>query len=231
MSRGVARVDRRWSPVMPFAMVVALIVGVLAAGVGPATAAPPDRPGGAPPGLATDASVGELTVRGSVEQIHVLHAEPDARVEVRGPRGFRAHGTTDGQGGLVLREVPPGGGYTVAIEDERGRFPVRVLSADDHPDPRFYRGQDLDPSEGYLQTRDGTLLAYQVVLPDPDVFGPGPYPVVVDYSAYRPSISFFDGVGSRFPELGYAAVGVNMRGSACSGGAFDYFEQLQAIDG
>jgi predicted acyl esterase len=212
-------------------MVMALIVGLLAAGVGPARAAPPERPGGSPPGLATDASLGELTVRGSVEQIQVIHAEPDALVEVRGPRGFRAHATTDGQGGLVLREVPPGGGYTVTIEGERGRFPVRVLATDEHPDPRFYRAQDLDPSEGYLQTRDGTLLAYQVVLPDPEVFGPGPYPVVVDYSAYRPSINFFDGVGSRFPQLGYAAVGVNMRGSACSGGAFDYFEQLQGLDG
>ena len=106
-----------------------------------------------------------------------------------------------------------------------------MLSPTQHPKQRFYDSQHLDPSQGYLSTRDGTLLAYQVVLPDPEVFGPGPYPVVVDYSAYRPSIDFFDGVGSRFPALGYAAVGVNMRGSACSGGAFDYFEELQWLDG
>ena len=218
-------------PLLVLSTVVAMIATLVATGVDTATAAPPDRPGVTPPGLATDASLGELTVRGSVEQIHVIHAEAGARVEVRGPRGYRTTATTDDNGGLALREVPAGGGYTVAIAGERGRFPVRVLSPDDHPDSRFYRAQELDPSEGYLQTRDGTLLAYQVVLPDPDVFGPGPYPVVVDYSAYRPSIGFFDGVGSRFPELGYAAIGVNMRGSACSGGAFDYFEQLQGLDG
>jgi uncharacterized protein len=31
--------------------------------------------------------------------------------------------------------------------------------------------------------------------------------------------------------LGYAVVGVNMRGTGCSGGAYDYFEPLQVLDG
>ena len=31
--------------------------------------------------------------------------------------------------------------------------------------------------------------------------------------------------------LGYAVVDVNMRGTGCSGGAFDYFEPLQGLDG
>src|SRR6185295_11205867 len=30
---------------------------------------------------------------------------------------------------------------------------------------------------------------------------------------------------------GYATVGVNMRGTGCSGGAYDYFEELQLLDG
>jgi uncharacterized protein len=213
------------------ASVLALIATLLVSGAPSASAAPPDRSAVAPPGQWTDATRGELTVRGSVEQLQVIHAEPGAEVTVRGPRGYRETAVTDTQGGLVLRDVPAGGGYTVEIAGERGRFPVRVLAPDEHPDPRFYAAQQLDPSAGYLETRDGTLLAYQVVLPDPAVFGPGPYPVVVDYSAYRPSIDFFDGVGSRFPALGYVAVGVNMRGSACSGGAFDYFEPLQWLDG
>ncbi|MFP4634662.1 MAG: CocE/NonD family hydrolase [Nitriliruptoraceae bacterium] len=167
-----------------------------------------------------------------MEQIHVIHAEPEAEVEVRGPSGYTASATTDERGGLVLRDVPPGNGYTVRLESApRERYPVRVLAPDDHPDQRYYEQQQLEPDEGYLTTRDGTLLAYQVELPDPEEHGPGPYPVVVDYSGYRPSIDFFDGVDDVFPDLGYAAVGVNMRGSACSGGAFDYFEPLQAIDG
>jgi uncharacterized protein len=222
----VARIRTTFAAVSVLALLATLLVAAAPA----ASAAPPDRPGVVPPGRDT-AALGELTVRGSVEQIHVIHAEPGTPVTVRGPRGYRATATTDDRGGLVLRDVPAGHGYTVRLAGESGRFPVRVLAPDDHPDPRFYAAQELAPTEGYLTTRDGTLLAYQVVLPDPDVFGPGPYPVVVDYSAYRPSIDLFDGVGSRFPALGYAAVGVNMRGSACSGGAFDYFEELQWLDG
>ncbi len=216
------------------AAVVALLGALLVAGGPGADAKVPGGPnaGTAPPGISGDAEAGELTVRGSVEQIHVIHADAQADVEVRGPRGFRTSGVTDDLGGLVLRDVPAGGGYTVTVEgSERTRHPVRVLSPDQHPHRAFYEKQELDPSEGYIRTRDGTLLAYQVALPDPDIHGDGPYPVVVDYSGYMPSLNFWDGVGSRFPDLGYAAVGVNMRGSACSGGAFDYFEQLQWLDG
>lgn len=227
---GMGRARSKTSRLMGAACAVALVGGLLG-GAGVASAAPPTDPGVAPPGQWTEASAGELAVRGSVEQIYVIHAEPGVQVDVRGPRGYRASGTTDANGGLLFRAVPAGGGYTVTIAGQDGRFPVTVLSPTDHPDQRFYDAQELEPDEGYLMTRDGTLLAYQIVLPDPAVFGPGPYPVVVDYSAYRPSIDFFDGVGTRFPALGYAAVGVNMRGSACSGGAFDYFEQLQALDG
>lgn len=208
-----------------------VLLAALMLGVAPATAVArgPD-PGPAPAGRHTE--VGELTVRGSVEQIHVVHADPGAEVTVSGPRGFRVDGTTDSSGGLVLREVPPGDGYvvTVAGADPR-RHPVRVLATDEHPGRGFYERQKLPPTHGYIETRDGTLLSYQVALPDPEIFGPGPYPVVIDYSGYIPSLSFWDGVGRRFPALGYAAVGVNMRGSGCSGGAFDYFEPLQWLDG
>jgi putative CocE/NonD family hydrolase len=31
--------------------------------------------------------------------------------------------------------------------------------------------------------------------------------------------------------MGYATVGVNMRGTGCSGGAYDFFEPLQLLDG
>src|SRR5690606_18341981 len=106
-----------------------------------------------------------------------------------------------------------------------------VRAAVDHPSGRVDERRDRPPPRGSIEPRAGPLLSYQVALPDPEVFGPGPYPVVIDYSGYVPSLSFWDGVGHRFPALGYAAVGVNMRGSGCSGGAFDYFEPLQWLDG
>ena len=89
--------------------------------------------------------------------------------------------------------------------------------------------------QGYIPvavgTPDETTLHYKVMLPDAERWGPGPYPAVVDYSGYLPAQNVYDGLDDRFIDAGYAVVGVNMRGSGCSGGKFDYFEPLQARDG
>lgn len=84
---------------------------------------------------------------------------------------------------------------------------------------------------GYLEASDGTLLMWQVVTPNPAVWGPGPYPIVVDYSGYEPATYFFDGLKDTFLGQGYAVAGVNVRGTGCSGGKFDYFERIQWQDG
>ena len=80
-------------------------------------------------------------------------------------------------------------------------------------------------------TADETTLHYKVMLPDATVWGPGPYPAVIDYSGYVPALNVYDGLDDRFIAAGYAVVGLNVRGSACSGGKFDYFERRQAVDG
>ncbi|MGH7897403.1 MAG: CocE/NonD family hydrolase [Candidatus Binatia bacterium] len=82
-----------------------------------------------------------------------------------------------------------------------------------------------------IGTLDETLLHYKVILPDPAIWGPGPYPAVIDYSGYQPAITIFDGLDDRFRDAGYAVVGLNIRGSSCSGGKFDYFEPRQSKDG
>ena len=88
---------------------------------------------------------------------------------------------------------------------------------------------------GYIPVAQGTdkatTLHYQVLLPDPARHGNGPYPTVVDYSGYMPAISIYDGLDDRFLEAGYAVAGVNIRGTGCSGGTFDYFEPVQSTDG
>jgi putative CocE/NonD family hydrolase len=80
-------------------------------------------------------------------------------------------------------------------------------------------------------TADETVLGYKIELPDPAVWGEGPYPVVVDYSGYEPGIYIYDGLADRFLAAGYAVAGVNIRGTGCSGGKFDYFEPLESRDG
>src|SRR5688572_17589009 len=98
----------------------------------------------------------QTVVRGSVEQIHVIHAKPKSEVTVEGPSGFRVTGSTDDRGGLVLRDVPPGNNYSVTVEgSDRNPESVRVLGREEHPDARFYASQKLEPTRGYIQTRDG----------------------------------------------------------------------------
>src|SRR5688500_8997117 len=98
----------RTAPVWRTALFVAVVLAV-----------PGPLAGGEPPPAGT-------TVRGSVEQIHITHARPGARVSVRGRGGFQTAATTDDRGGLVLRGVPPGDGYTVTVEGSgRGPYPVR----------------------------------------------------------------------------------------------------------
>ena len=127
---------------------------------------------------------------------------------------------------------------------------VQVTAIDDHPDESLYEGQELggvtvgvlgDVAEGqsledgfnYLEMRDGTLLSAMVRFPDPLIYGEGPWPTVVEYSGYDP-ISNPDSVqpGSRIAQaLGYATVGVSLRGTGCSGGTFDVFSPAQQADG
>jgi hypothetical protein len=71
------------------AVFVTVVLATVAVGLSGAPAAG-GRPvsGAAPPGQ--QAEPAQLTVRGSVEQIHVVHADPGTEVGVRGPRGYYA---------------------------------------------------------------------------------------------------------------------------------------------
>lgn len=81
---------------------------------------------------------------------------------------------------------------------------------------------------------DDALLHYKIIPPDPGICGPipdGGMPTVIDYSGYLPAITIYDGLDDRFTDECYAVVGLNMRGTSCSSGQFDYFEPRQSIDG
>ena len=88
--------------------------------------------------------------------------------------------------------------------------------------------------QGYIPVAVGTTdeaqLHYKVMLP-PGAKPGDRFPAVIDYSGYIPAINVYDGLDDRFTALGYAVVGLNIRGSACSSGTFDYFERRQALDG
>jgi hypothetical protein len=71
-----------------------------------------------------------------------------------------------------------------------------------------------------------------VRFPNPDLYGPPPWPTVIEYSGYGPSNPDAPQPGTLIANLlGFAVVGVNMRGTGCSGGVFDVFSPAQAADG
>src|SRR3954462_8189384 len=75
-------------------------------------------------------------------------------------------------------------------------------------------------TQGYIPMDDGVTLAYQVITPDPDKFGPGPYPTVLDSSGYGPGRTVNYDLDKRFVDRGYALAGVDIRGTGRAGRAF-----------
>jgi putative CocE/NonD family hydrolase len=84
-------------------------------------------------------------------------------------------------------------------------------------------------TSGYLTMADGVQLSYTVVRPDV----PGPLPTLFEYSGYAPGIDPDAGYIKQFVEDdgGYAYIGVNLRGTGCSDGTFDFFQPQEAKDG
>jgi predicted acyl esterase len=170
------------------------------------------------------------TVRPSVEQVQVVGAVPGTSVALYDRRGRRVdRQTVNRLGATLFRNVRPGHGYRL-----RGggipRSPLRVLSQRSTPPSTTGYGQKI-PTEGYgyLKARDGTDLAINVHLPA----GKGPFPTLVEYAGYGYAREPMgqSSIAQIATLLGFAVVDVNMRGTGCSGGAFDYFEPLQALDG
>jgi predicted acyl esterase len=187
--------------------------------------------------LPTGASA-DFEAHGSVGQVWLTDAPADSELTVHGAAGAVMTATTDTEGSLIFRNLASGdyavtAGTGDAIEVTNT---VTVTAPDDAPEEAFFTEQpafeigDDNGGYGYLTTRDGTLLAYSVTLPGPP--DEGPYPTVIEYSGYSPAAP-----GSPQPStlimqtLGYATVGVNIRGTGCSGGAFQFFEPLQGTDG
>lgn len=196
----------------------------------PITAAPTtDTPTTDAPFEAAPASFRSIP---GVEQVGIVDAAPGAAVAVLDADGVEvATGEVDEQGAFLARRIEPGA-YTVTTTGDvvEQSEPLTVLDPADHPDAAFYADQEL-ATEGlsYITTRDGTTLSASVWLPGPA--DGGPYPTVVEYSGYAPSNPDDETFAQLFNALGYAYVGVNMRGTGCSGGSFRFFELTQHTDG
>ena len=188
--------------------------------------------------------------RGSVEQIYVLNA-PDLTTVTATSTTSSATGTTDDDGALLLRDVDPGT-YTVTIHSTPvSTFTGVVVDSSDTaqqtiydnlgtPAPRPVVAKTMklvadQPVDDFIEVSDGTLLDYRVDLPFARPNGTHRFDVAVLYSGYRaglrPSESWEQAQIDLLLLEGFAVVSVSMRGTGCSGGAFDVMEELVGRDG
>ncbi len=199
-----------------------------------------------------------FTAHGSIGQAYVLGATPGAHMVLADPSGHVAGTeTVDRLGGALIRDLSPGPGYTfreVVGKRVLGTAPFRVLSPSDTPPPSFYSDQHMHVGLNYITMRDGVQLAATVRLPPGKTLADGPFPTVIEESGYAiaaphsliqavlhqngeslsdPLVpSTATAVGSLIaPELGFATVSLQMRGTGCSGGAFGLFDLPTTYDG
>jgi hypothetical protein len=171
--------------------------------------------------------------RASAEQVDVTGARPGVALTLVSHGGNALQSRrVDRLGALLFRNVSPGRGYRVrALSARLQSGPLTVLSNRPAP-PRtsVYNQRIPTTGYGYLSTRDATKLAVYVHLPST---GHAPYPTLVEYAGYgyADPAGPDSGIAQLANLLGFAVVDVNMRGTGCSGGAFDYFEPLQSLDG
>jgi predicted acyl esterase len=204
--------------------------------------------------LVVAASASAFTTRGSVKQVDVTGLPPSAEASL-----LKANGSTvttqsaDSEGGLLFRNVKPANGYKVRLlSNGETSSPVTVHNEAAAPwDPSVYNQEIPDNGYTYLTTRDGTELAISVHPPTSPAGQPGvptqiklpefpaptgytpPYPTLIEYSGYgyaNPA-GPESGIAVLANLMGFAVVDVNMRGTGCSGGAYDFFEPLQNLDG
>src|ERR687887_293798 len=186
-----------------------------------------------------------FSAHGSVEQVYVTGLAANEQMSLLDASGQTiATQQADSLGGLLFRNVPPGSGYRVRATDGTESDPLTVLSTQPAPPSTSIYNQSIPSSGyGYLTTRDGTKLAIYVHPPQdvtkavpglqiPNV-GNGPYPTLIEYSGYgyADPAGPQNGIAILANLMGFAVVDVNMRGTGCSGGGFDFFEPLQNLDG
>ena len=164
-------------------------------------------------------------------------------------------GVVDTLGSLIVRNLAAGRGYR--FEEGTGSSARRtaafsVLSTSSTPSASLYSSQQLHAGLNYVRMRDGILLAATVRLPPGKTLADGPFPTVIEYSGYNVAgphslIDALEGHGSSrdpllpdtstvvgsvvAPLLGFVTVSVQIRGTGCSGGAFDLFGLPSDYDG
>ena len=179
-------------------------------------------------------SADSIQARGGIEIVAVTSSVEGALLALEDRRGDEvSRGITDRFGSYLFTEVKPGPGYVVRNLADGGAQTVTVLDFEDHPAQSFYQAPD---PRGGLQLhpdarrdaarRDGAAAARTIARPRARSRPSSSTPATsaADPDTPQPSTLLASA-------LGYATVGVNMRGSGCSGGVIDLFDLPTTADG
>jgi predicted acyl esterase len=184
--------------------------------------------------LAGPALVHAFQVQPGIGFIAVTDTTPGSQIILSDTRGTELRReTTDEFGSLIFRDLAQGGRFLVSdATSGRSGERVTVLRFADNPPPSFYEKQALVDGYQYIEARDGTLLAAMVRPPAGKSLSDGPFPTVIEYSGYSPADPDSPQPSTLISEfVGFATVGVNMRGSGCSGGVLGLFDLPTTADG
>ena len=164
-------------------------------------------------------------------------------------------GTTDSLGAFVLHDVTPGKyHFSLKYKGVTSSTPSFTVMSQTQPKPQsFYGSVKLHVGLNYLPMRDGITLAATVRLPAGKTsLKQGPFPTLIEYSGYGTAapgslldqeLGTYKGNPALLPDtatvvgsvlaltLGFAVVSLQMRGTGCSGGAFDLFGPSEPTDG
>jgi predicted acyl esterase len=201
-------------------------------------------------------AVAHFAGHGSIFEAYEVGAKPGTKLVLTDASGRAiASGSADAQGAFVAGNLSAGSGYrflAVSGSTVAATPTFAVLSPAMTPPESFYSDQHMHAGLDYIEMRDGVTLAATVRLPPGKTLADGPFPTVIEYSGYAVAAphSLVDAelhgtgtsdpllpdtstaVGSLIaPLLGFATVSLQMRGTGCSGGAFDLFGLPSVYDG
>ncbi len=193
---------------------------------------------------------------GSVEAAYLSAAPGTTATLLNAAHHVEGTGTTDALGAFVVHDVLPGKNYRFSLNDKgvKSTTPAFTVMSQTQPKPAsFYKSVKIHVGLNYLPMRDGITLAATLRLPlGKTSLTQGPFPTLIEYSGYATAApgSLLDSelgtykgnpallpdtatiVGSVLaPSLGFAVVSLQMRGTGCSGGAFDLFGPSEPTDG
>ena len=218
------------------------VAAVACLGLAPLLVSGASTAGADAPALHANGSVDEAWLTGAGPGDSVTLLQNGSPVIVAGNPG-----TADALGSLIIRNLTPGSGFAWDDTTTGVTTPMfAVLAPDANPatDSALYTGPALAQGLNYITMRDGIQMAATVRYPYNSTCSASvPCPTVIEYSGYGvagPSDPIANLLGQSVDKnllpdsatqvgsvvartSGFATVSLQMRGTGCSGGAFDLF--------